>query len=45
VQQGIWTYRVKSGVRLRKGTYELNAYAVDQGGNVSKPARVRFTLK
>jgi hypothetical protein len=45
VQQGIWTYKVKSGVRLRKGTYELSAYAVDQGGNVSKPARIRFTLK
>jgi hypothetical protein len=45
VQQGIWTYKVKSGVRFRKGTYELGAYAVDLGGNVSKPARIRFTLK
>jgi hypothetical protein len=45
VQQGIWTYKVKNGVRLRKGAYELSAYAVDQGANVSKPARIRFTLK
>jgi hypothetical protein len=45
LQQGIWTYKVNGGVRLRKGTYELSAYAVDQGGNVSQPARVRFALK
>lgn len=45
LQQGIWTFKVRSGVRLPKGTYELRAYAVDFGGNVSKPARVRFALK
>jgi hypothetical protein len=45
VRQGIWTYKLKRGVKLRKGSYELRATAVDAAGNVSKAAKVRFTLK
>jgi hypothetical protein len=45
VQQGIWTYKVPKRLKRKRGRYELKAYAVDTAGNVSKPARVRFTLK
>jgi hypothetical protein len=45
VQQGIWSYRVKTSLELRRGRYELRAYAADGAGNLSKAARVRFTLK
>ena len=45
VQQGIWSYKVKMSLKLKRGRYELKAYAVDTAGNVSKPARVRFSLK
>jgi hypothetical protein len=45
VQQGIWSYKVPKKRKLKRGRYELKAYAVDLAGNVSKPARVRFTLK
>ena len=45
VQQGIWSYKMPRKLKLRRGRYELKAYAFDAAGNVSKPARVRFTLK
>jgi PKD repeat protein len=45
VRQGIWSYKVPKKLKLRRGRYELKAYAVDAGGNVSKAARVRFRLK
>jgi hypothetical protein len=45
LQQGIWTYKVPKRLKSRRGRYELKAYAVDTAGNVSKAARVRFTLK
>jgi len=45
VQQGLWTYKVPKRLKRKRGRYELKAYAVDTAGNVSKPARVRFTLK
>jgi hypothetical protein len=45
VQQGIWSYKVKKSLKLKRGRYELKAYAVDTTGNVSKAARVRFALK
>ena len=45
VRQGIWSYKVAKKLKLRRGRYELKAYAVDAAGNVSKAARVRFKLK
>jgi hypothetical protein len=45
VQQGIWSYKLKQGLKLKRGRYELRAYAVDTAGNVSTAARVRFRLK
>jgi hypothetical protein len=45
VRQGIWSYKVSKKLKLRRGRYELKAYAVDAAGNVSKAARVRFKLK
>jgi hypothetical protein len=45
VRQGIWTYKLKRSIKLRKGSYELRATAVDAAGNLSKVAKVRFTLK
>jgi hypothetical protein len=45
VRQGIWTYRLKRAVKLREGSYELRASAIDAAGNVSKVAQARFTLK
>ena len=45
VRQGIWSYKVSKKLKLRRGRYELKAYAVDAAGNVSKAARVRFRLK
>jgi hypothetical protein len=45
VAQGIWSYKVPSKRKLKRGRYELKAYAVDTAGNVSKAARTRFTLK
>ena len=44
-QQGIWSRKLPRRPRLRRGRYELKAYAVDTAGNVSKAARIRFTLK
>jgi hypothetical protein len=43
--QGIWTKRLPSRPRLKRGRYELTAIAVDTAGNVSTTARVRFRLK
>jgi hypothetical protein len=45
VRQGIWSYKVPKKLKLRRGRYELKAYAVDAAGNVSKAARVRFRVK
>jgi hypothetical protein len=45
VAQGIWSYKVPRQRKLRRGRYELKAFAVDTAGNVSKPAVARFTLK
>jgi hypothetical protein len=45
VSQDIWSYKAGKRLKLKRGRYELKAYAVDTAGNVSKPARVRFTLK
>jgi hypothetical protein len=45
VQQGIWSYKLPKKLKRKRGSYELKAYAVDTAGNVSKAARVRFTLK
>jgi PKD repeat protein len=45
VRQGIWSYKVPKKLKLRRGRYELKAYAVDAAGNVSKAAHVRFRLK
>ena len=45
VQQGIWTYKLPSKLKRKRGRYTLTAYAVDAAGNLSKAARVRFRLK
>jgi PKD domain len=45
VQQGIWSYKLPSKLKRKRGRYTLTAYAIDAAGNLSKPARVRFTLK
>jgi hypothetical protein len=45
LQQGIWSYKLPSKLKRKRGRYTLTAYAVDGAGNLSKAARVRFTLK
>jgi PKD repeat protein len=45
VQQGIWSYKLSSKLKRKRGRYTLTAYAIDAAGNLSRPARVRFTLK
>jgi hypothetical protein len=45
VQQGIWSYKIRRSLKLKRGRYELKAYAADGAGNLSKAARVRVTLK
>lgn len=45
VQQGIWSYRLPGRLKRKRGRYTVTAYAVDQAGNLSSPARVRFTLE
>jgi PKD repeat protein len=45
VQQGIWSYKLPSKLKRKRGRYTVTAYAIDAAGNLSKPARVRFTLK
>jgi hypothetical protein len=45
VQQGIWSYKLSSKLKRKRGRYTLTAYAIDAAGNLSKPARIRFTLK
>jgi hypothetical protein len=45
LQQGIWSYKVPSKLKRKRGRYALTAYAIDAAGNLSKAARVRFTLK
>jgi hypothetical protein len=45
VQQGIWSYKVEKSLKLKRGRYELKAYAFDTTGNVSKAAHIRFALE
>jgi len=45
LQQGIWSYKLPSKLKRKRGRYTLTAYAVDAAGNLSKAARIRFTLK
>jgi hypothetical protein len=45
LQQGIWSYKLPSKLKRKRGRYTLTAYAIDAAGNLSKAARVRFTLK
>jgi hypothetical protein len=45
LQQGIWSYKLPSKLKRKRGRYALTAYAIDAAGNLSKAARVRFTLK
>lgn len=43
-QGGIWSFRIKNTVKIRPGTYELTATAIDTNGNSSTPVKIRFTF-